>query len=186
MDANEEREFGALFLKLRNVFNLRGDKADVREAMQVYFRVLRLFTLRQVEAASDVWITRGARFPKPSEWLDAIPRTPGAGLLPMHDDDAREYHRACDLYYEDEPCYCHLCKAAGVSHRMLRYVPDTDSDDRDVRMRIGDRVVVRGHWAHGEELHRWYAARDRFLALKAKVWPKVVKAMPKAEVEVEV
>lgn len=181
MDAADEVSFGATFLKLRNVFNLRGDKADVRQAMQAYFRVLRGYPLAMVEAGAEAWLTRGERFPKPAEWLGAIPRqSASAGLLTMPDDEAAEYQRAASLFYEDEPCGCHLCKQAGVSHRMLRFVPEQDRDGGDAKMKIGDKVVVRGHWAHGEELKRWYAARDAFLALKAKVWPK---PMPSVKLE---
>lgn len=179
MDATDDKPFGVLFLKLRNVFNMRGDKADVREAMQEYFRVLRHFSLRQVEAAADAWVTRWTRFPKPAEWLDAIPRQQAAGLYPMPEDEALAFLHAQREGWEDEPCGCHDCRLAGVTHRMLRYVPDTDVDDRDVRMALGDRVVTRGHWAHGTELARFYAARDAFMALKAKVWAKLMKSMPK-------
>jgi len=34
-------------------------------------------------------------------------------------------------------------------------------------------VEIVGHWAHGEELARWYAARDAFFAL-AKRAPRTL------------
>jgi hypothetical protein len=181
MHASDDVSFAAVFSKLRGIFPLRGDHAEIRQIAESYFRVLMRFPLKAVEAGADAWIEKGERFPKPAEWLASIPRGPKlADVLPMTEDDAREHQRAADLHYEDEPCPCHLCQKAGVSHRMLRYVPECDRDGRDMRMRIGDRVVVRGHWAHGDELKRWYAARDSFLALKERVWPRLVKTMPKA------
>lgn len=41
-------------------------------------------------------------------------------------------------------------------------VPDADRDERDVRVREGNRIVTAGHWAHGAELARWYQARGDF------------------------
>jgi hypothetical protein len=179
----DQTAFGVTFLKLRNVFNLRGEKADVREAMQAYFKVLRRYPLPVVEAGADAWIETGTRFPKPAEWLHAIPKLRRGGVLVMPDADAIEHRRAVALRYQDEPCGCHLCRKAGVSHRFLRYVPDTDADDRDVRMLLDGTQVTRGHWAHGEELRRWYAARDHFLSLKEKFRGQALKPMPKVRVE---
>jgi hypothetical protein len=36
------------------------------------------------------------------------------------------------------------------------------------------RVEVVGHWAHGDELRRWYAARAACLA-SAKKYPRLVR-----------
>lgn len=182
----DQLAFGATFLKLRNVFNLRGDKADVRQAMEAYFRVLRPWPLRSVELGAEAWLTRGEHFPKPAQWLSAIPKQQSAGLLVMPADDAAEHLHAVSVKYEAAPCNCHDCQQAGVTHRMLRYVPDTDADDRDVRMLIGDKVVVRGHWAHGEELKRFYVARDAFWALWDKSRgkrPRRMSRVPKAQIE---
>jgi len=57
-------------------------------------------------------------------------------------------------------CECVLCGQAGVTHRPIRYVPDDD----ELKAKIGDRVILRGHWAHGQELKRWYAAKEAFWA----------------------
>lgn len=171
--------FGAVFLKLRNVFNLRGDKADVRQAMEAYFRVLKGWPLRSVEAGADAWLTRGEHFPKPAQWLDAIPKAKAAGLLVLPEDDADVYRRAVAAGYEGPSCACHECDLAGVSHRLLRYVPDFDADGADVRMLLDGKVVVRGHWAHGEELKAFYVARDAFWALWDKYRGKRPRRMPR-------
>jgi hypothetical protein len=177
---SDQLAFAATFLKLRTVFSLRGDKAELQQISGLYFKVLRRHPLAAVEAGAESWLQTGARFPKPGEWLKAIPRGQTGTLAEMNADEAREYHRAVALHYQDEPCRCLNCVAAGVTHRFLRYVPETDDNDRDVRMRLGEKVVTRGHWAHGEELARWYAARDEYLALKRTTKPH---AMPAAEVQ---
>lgn len=156
--------FAETFGTLRGVFALRGDADELRRVMGLYFKALRRFPLGAVIAGSSIWMERGQRFPKPADWIGAIPRREKITLPEMSHDEAEEYLRAEGLHYEDEPCRCLLCKAAGVDHRFLRYVPDVDDTDRDVRMKIGDRVVVRGHWAHGDQLQRWYIAREKFRA----------------------
>lgn len=54
------------------------------------------------------------------------------------------------------PCRCPECFQAGVSEKELR---------RDPRS---------GEWLHGQNLRRWYAARDEFFALKATIGPKSI------------
>jgi hypothetical protein len=52
-----------------------------------------------------------------------------------------------------------------MSDYALRFVPDDVHGvlDRAIDT-VRNRVVVTGHWAHGDELARWYAARDAFFA----------------------
>lgn len=157
--------FMAEFHDLRRIFPLRGDAHELQQIGLLYFKVLRKFPLSAVAAGKAVWVERGKRFPKPAEWRESIPPRPvAATILPLTGQARLDYLRAETLKYEDDPCRCLLCKAAGVDHRFLRFVPDLDEDDRDVRVQIDDRIVTRGHWAHGEELRRWYAARDAFWA----------------------
>ncbi len=37
--------------------------------------------------------------------------------------------------------------------------------ERKVKHPVSLKVVTAGHWAHGDELVRWYAAKDRFWTL---------------------
>ena len=70
--------------------------------------------------------------------------------------------RAERLRYEDTPCSCVLCFRAAVNDRPLRFVPTLTHDGGDELRAFHPqrrRVEVVGHWAHGEELARWYQAR---------------------------
>ena len=155
--------FLAVFRTLLKVFPRRMDDSDATELGKEYFKALRRFHLDQVQAGSDAWVQRGKFFPKPGEWASVIPRlSPTVGLEPLDRFEMAEYLAADARHFDGDPCGCSLCRAAGVEHRLLRYVPNARPDGREDRGKIGDREVVRGHWAHGEELNRWYAARDRF------------------------
>lgn len=155
--------FLAEFHDLRRVFPLRGDAHELQQVGLAYFKAMRRFPLSAVSSGKDAWIAHGTKFPKPAEWIESIPRRTAVSSVPVLLDDERlAYARAETLGFEDEPCKCEACRAAGVDHRFLRFVPDLDDDDRDVKAQIGDRLVTRGHWAHGHELARWYRARDGF------------------------
>jgi hypothetical protein len=99
----------------------------------------------------------------------------------MRADEAAAYVRAERLRYEDDPCGCLACQAAGVTDRPLRYVPQFTHDDREERAwcPLHQKLVVVGHWAHGDELARWYAARDRFFtrAKPNRTWYGVALAV---------
>lgn len=183
--------FMALFHRLRTVFPARGNPAEVEQVAGIYFNTLRGHPYRLVEEAADKIITTGKYFPKPAEWLDAIPRRFGAGLPEMSQSEARAHQRAIALGYEEDPCTCQPCTAAGVSHRFPRYVPDMDAEGKDVRMLLGGSIVARGHWAHGDELRRFYEARDVFWTryraqvAQLKGMPRVTQKQIKAEAEVE-
>lgn len=47
-----------------------------------------------------------------------------------------------------QPCNCLECQAAGVTDKPIRFVP-------------ADEFHQKAHWAHGEELRRWYEAYER-------------------------
>jgi len=159
--------FVAVFQQLRQVFGLRGSPDDVAQLEAVYFRLLRRYPLPLVESAAALWLHTGARFPKPADWIGALPKatTPQAsGLLPVPEDEAAELRDAIAWQFEAAPCSCHLCVRAGVSHRFLRHVPLEDDDGRVVQALLDGRRVTRGRWLHGDELAEWYRARDAFQA----------------------
>lgn len=174
------------FQALRQVFPLRANPSELEQLQAVYFKSLRSFPIARVLAGAEVWTTRGAKFPKPAEWRRVIPANAvSASLSEFTPAEAAEYRRAVKLHFEDEPCTCVACRAADVTHRLLRYVPDVDGDDRDLKGVIDGQVVVRGHWAHGDELQRWYGARDAFWALydrtHTKAFPKPPRKHTRAE-----
>jgi hypothetical protein len=158
--------FMAIFRDLLGVFPKRLDEADIASLSKAYFHTLRRFSIPELQAGADAWMQRGKFFPKPAEWRESIPRAAAAPstLVPLSPVEAAEYLDAERRHYDGDPCACRRCVGSGVSHRMTRYAPETDADGRDLRGLIGDRVVVRGQWLHGEDLRRWYEARDAFMA----------------------
>lgn len=133
-----------------------------------YFKALRRFPIEAVKAGADAIVQQAKHFPKPVEWIEAIPRPSVSADVPlMTAAEVEEYRRAERLCWEDQPCLCSACCRAGVDWKPLRYVPDIGPDGRDVRMRDGarDRVVIVGHWAHGEELAGYYRAMGAFYSL---------------------
>ncbi len=164
--------FLSTFRSLLKVFPKRMDEDDATDLGKAYFHALRRFSIPELQAGADVWMQRGKFFPKPSEWRESIPRARAhetAALFPVTPVEAAEFLDAERRGYEGEPCQCPRCVGAGVDHRLLRFVPETDADGNDARALIGERVIVRGRWIHGDELRRWYDARDRYMALKDTV-----------------
>lgn len=167
---------------LQTIFKLKAEAGDFKLVMKAYFDALAKYDIAQVRAAVDRWIARGKYFPKPAELVEMMPAREQLRAA-MNDDDAREYLRAEKLGFEDAPCHCDTCRWAGATE--LRYVPEWEIDprtgyDRDVRVTepITGRIVVRGHWAHGEELLRWYAAKDAFWAKVRKLFPDITLKEP--------
>lgn len=173
MTEAEVFQFSDVVSGLRRVFPKRMEASELREMDASYFKALRRFSLHQVQVGAEIWVQRGKYFPKPAEWIEAIPRRePTPDIPTMSDDQAHAYRRAEALRYEDQPCYCEACRRADITDKPLRFVPEFDARDRAVQMRLDDRVVTAGHWAHGAELARWYQAKgsfyDAYLAALAK------------------
>ena len=163
MSDAEVFQFNDVFKGLSRVFPKRLQEHELQQMSGEYFRAMKHFTLTQVKAGADAWRQRGKFFPKPVEWMESIPRGREAVKLPMlSDEEARDYRRAESLRYEDRPCSCAACRAASVSDRPLRFVPTVNGDGTERQARIGDRTVIAGHWAHGQELARWYQAKADF------------------------
>lgn len=148
------------------VFPIRGDEHDLKQLGTAYFKALRRYPLAMVEAGAQRCIEQNKHFPKPAEWLDAIPRGGVTSSIEELSVAERDDWLAAERgRWEGRPCRCQECRAADVTHRPLRFVPDVSADGRDARAQIGERVVTRGHWAHGDELRRWYAAKEHFWGL---------------------
>ncbi len=157
--------FMETFQAVQRIFPLRGEDRELRHVGASYFKAMRRFPLSAVRAGAEVWIQQGKRFPKPAEWIESIPpRTAVSSIQALSESDMHDYLRAEQLRYEDVPCACAACRAAGVSDKPLRFVPEVEADGRDKKALIGSRVIITGHWAHGEELARWYVAKHAFWA----------------------
>jgi hypothetical protein len=169
--------FTATFQRVRTVFPLRADRGELAHVIDAYFRALSRFSLEEVTDAAERLITTAERFPKPVEWVRAIPKVAGAHIPLLSPDEAVEHRDAIARHYQGDPCRCHMCQQADVTHRFLRYVPDEDADGRDLKGILDGKIVARGHWAHGHELQRWYEARDRYFALRVTHTPKTMPAI---------
>jgi len=155
--------FMATFRSLTRVFPLRGEEHEINDVGASYFKAFHRFPLGAIQAGADRWIEQGKRFPKPAEWIDAIPRrTTEPPMETLSADDAAIWLQAEQMRWEDAPCICRECVAADVTEKPLRFVPEFTANDTDRRVKLGERVVTAGHWAHGQELARWYRARADF------------------------
>lgn len=154
------------FRELARALSLRAQDSDLADIGGSYFKAMRRFPLERVRIGADKCLEKCQRFPKPAEWIGYIPAfVPGAEIRELTPREITEWLRAERLRWDEEdPCHCEGCRAAGVDHRFPRFVPEFLEDGREHLVRIGNRVITRGHWAHGEELRRYYAARDRFWA----------------------
>jgi hypothetical protein len=166
-----EPEFGTFdraFRRVCGAFRLKVKPGDLEELSRTYFRVLDYAPLEEVLTAGKTCLTTCRRFPKVAEWVDALPVPPvavTADLRVLATAEREAYWRAEALRYQDDPCGCWACQDAGVTARPLRFVPDDVAGEVDRAIdTVRNRIVVPGHWAHGEELARWYVARDAFFA----------------------
>jgi hypothetical protein len=156
--------FESAFRRLSGALNRKWTAAEFRTAVSVYFDALKHADLADVLAAETTLRSRN-RWPKAGDWLAALPvRRPASnGERVMRTTEVDEYMRALRLHYHGEPCDCVLCQSAEVTHLPLRFVPDfcNDMEERAFCPPL-NHIVTTGHWAHGDELRRWYAAKQEF------------------------
>jgi hypothetical protein len=172
--------FEQAFARVRTAFRLKLRTAAERDDLtRTYFKILDTYAIEDVIAAGKRCIERLRVFPKPADWLAELAMRQVAACPPdrrtMHVDEADALARAAALRYEDHPCLCSACCRAGVDDRPLRFVPSTfdgDELERAFNPRTA-KVEIVGHWAHGDELARWYVARAAFFAL-AKRAPRTL------------
>jgi hypothetical protein len=158
--------FMATMRDIVRVFPIRGGEDDVAQLGASYFKALRRYPLALVQEGAQRVIAQNKHFPKPAEWLDAIPRASATTTVEaLSAFDAGEWLTAERGRWEQAPCKCAECRTAGMLERKQRFVPEIDANGADRRGLIGDRLVTRGHWIHGHELARWYAAKDQFWGL---------------------
>lgn len=161
MTASDFSEFGTEVRRLATVFRLKASPAELGQIIDAYFHALQRFSVTQIVNATDAWIAKETKFPKPAELAAIAPRR-ATPMTALAGDALEDWLRAERLRWEDEPCRCAACVAADVTEKPLRFVPEFDADDRDLRVMVNGRIVTAGHWAHGTELARWYKARADF------------------------
>ena len=167
--ATFEKAFGRVI----TAFRLKLQPKEREDLTRTYFKILDTHAIDDVIAAGKRCLEKLRTFPKAADWLAELAHT-AAPTCPvdqrtMSVDEADELARAAALNYDDHPCLCSECCRAGVDDQALRYVPSEFGDEleRAFNPRTS-RLETVGHWAHGEELARWYAARDVFFALRRR------------------
>lgn len=170
--------FEAALRRLSGSLQKRWKPDEWRNVVGIYFDALKHADLSDVLAAVPTLQAR-SRWPKVGDWLAVLPvRAPmPVGSRVMRGPEVDEYMRARREHYHDVPCSCILCQSAGVTHLPLRFVPDFTPDDVEEQAFCPpfNRMVTPGHWAHGEELRRWYAAKQAFADRVPKTYGGVLQ-----------
>lgn len=162
MTDQDYEAFGKEFKRLSAALEpFKQSPEQLNSRIDAYFHALKKLPLSVVTAKADEWLKREKKFPVPAQWVSVIVHT-AVELPVLTPREAQEWQAAERQGWESEPCDCPRCVSAGVSEKPARFVPEFDREDRDVKARIGDRIVTVGHWAHGDELARWYTARAAF------------------------
>jgi hypothetical protein len=148
---------------------------DVETLCHTYFRVLDASPLDDVLAAGRACLLTCTKFPTVAEWarhLSPVVAPVAADLRVLGADERAAHAHAETVHYDDAPCGCEECRDAGVADRPLRFVPDEGPGGLERALDLErNRIVVTGHWAHGDELGRWYRARDAFYASASRRSP---------------
>lgn len=173
--------FDRAFRRVCGVFRLKLKDAELEDLTRTYFKILDQAPLDDVLEAGKRAIATSKTFPKPVDWLAAlpVPIVEARDYRVMREDEREDYARAERLHFAGDPCGCLLCQAAGTD-RPLRFVPtEVDETGRLERAvdSVRNRVLVVGHWAHGAELVAWYAAKARCFASVPRSMPKLLLAM---------
>jgi hypothetical protein len=135
------------------------------DTIRDYWALLATYPLGQLVAAADHLAQTERYFPSVHQWIEAVAHVPPPPPRPedhrwMTASEMHDHATAAARGYQDDPCDCPACGAAGVSGKPLRFVPNDDGERAyNVQRR---RLEAVGHWAHGAELARWYAARSTF------------------------
>jgi hypothetical protein len=175
--------FSVAFDRIVTGFRVKLKPKEAKDLPQIYFRALRAYPLDAVLLAGKGCVDKGKKFPQVADWLEALvvkgsaPANCPDSARQMRVSEIDDHERAAAMRYEDEPCLCAECEHAGVMYRPLRFVPTLqgDSYEQAFNPRRG-KVEIVGHWAHGDELKRWYVARDHFFAL-AKAKPQFARVL---------
>jgi hypothetical protein len=167
-------KFETAFGRVLTAFRVKLQTKERDDLTRTYFKILDAHAIDDVIAAGKRCIEKLRTFPKAVDWLDALGHTAvntcPADRRSMSVDEADELARAVALRFEDHPCLCSECCRAGVDDRPLRFVPSSfgpEELERAFNPRTG-KVEIVGHWAHGEELARWYEHRGAFQGLAQK------------------
>jgi hypothetical protein len=171
--------FARAFQRVCGAFRLRFKANEAEDLTTTYFKILEPYPLDRVLLAGKQCMTVSRKFPLAADWVAAVvdlsDRTP-SDVRQMTIDELDEHEAAERARWEDAPCSCVACVRANVGQSPLRFVPThaTFSEDERAFNPRRQAVQIVGHWAHGEELGRWYDARARFYASAPKRFRRVL------------
>ena len=149
---------------------------EASKKLDVYFHVLKKFSLQDVQIKASRWLEKETKFPSAAEWAGVV-SIRAVELALMTPAEWAEHMHAEQLGYEGECCECVLCVRAGVNEKPLRYVPTLDRDERTIQRLdpSGKKPVTVGHWAHGGELAGYYRAVADFWETAYRLFPQTPK-----------
>lgn len=166
MESSDSGTFERAFKRVSGAFAKGWKPGEFDTTVKAYFEALRHVSIDVVVEAGDRCIRTRTRFPKVADWLADVgssmaPGTAPPGMRYMTEAERDEHAQAAAQCYQDAPCDCLLCQSADVSTRALRFVPTVIDGSLERAFNPRRNVVeVVGHWAHGQELARWYAAHE--------------------------
>jgi hypothetical protein len=167
MFESDSGTFDRAFKRVCGAYRLKLNKTEAEELSQTYFKVLAPWPLDQVLAAGKQVMATCKRFPVLADWIAELPAPPSGRATSdsryMTAGEMDDHDQAAAMRYVGDPCGCADCVDAGIQDRPIRFVLG-DDDQRAFHSRR-NQIELIGHWAHGEELARWYAARDHFFSL---------------------
>jgi hypothetical protein len=161
--------FDRAFGRVCGAFQRKLKPAEQRDASRTYFLTMEDEPLELVLEAGKRCIQSFKHFPRVSEWLTEVQALKPAAILPLDRrhttvTEGNIQEEAKRRHYQDAPCACDGCCAAGVQDKPVRFVPTIIGVEEERAFnQQRQRVEIVGHWAHGEELRRWYASRRAFL-----------------------
>lgn len=182
--------FERAYRRLCGAFRVKQKEEEFKEQSRSYFIALQGFSLDIVLDAGKVLVQKHKRMPSAADWFEASATlggrsTQGPGnVRRMSVDELQALWYAERNRYIDDPCSCFLCQQAGVTDKQLRFVP-TELNATEFETAYNpnrDAVTVVGHWAHGDELARWYATRSYFFGLTRTRLPKLLRLLAPREV----
>lgn len=165
--------FRQSFDRLCATFRVRLKPVQANDLCRSYFQVLEGFPLDEVLTAGKACLSKSRTFPRPAQWLAEL--SVGAAIVVPADRRVMTIHEVAELAeaerlrYTGNLCHCQDCYRAGVDDKEMRFVPTLVGDEEERAFHpTRKQVTVVGHWAHGEELARWYQTRGVFFALISK------------------
>ena len=180
MIESDRATFDSAFRRVCGAFRLRFKATEAEDLTRTYFKILEPYPLDRVLLAGKQCMTTSRKFPLAADWVAAVAdlalSASPLDVRQMTTDELDEHEAAERARWDGQPCLCVACVRANVDDRPLRFVPThaTFSEDERAFNPRRKHVQVVGHWAHGEELLRWYVARAAFYASAPKKFRRVL------------